>query len=104
MRDRSSTRTPASGGASMRRYSRNPDGDATLPGCGAGCSWLAMPEYPDVVVYLERLQAYVGGRVLESVRLRSPFVLRSVEPPLSAVFGKRILGFERIGKRLVFVL
>jgi formamidopyrimidine-DNA glycosylase len=62
-----------------------------------------MPEYPDVVVYLERLQAYVGGRVLEGVRLRSPFVLRSVDPPLASVFDKRVEGFERIGKRLVWV-
>ncbi|HEU5073459.1 MAG TPA: DNA-formamidopyrimidine glycosylase family protein, partial [Polyangiaceae bacterium] len=63
-----------------------------------------MPEYPDVVVYLERLQAVTAGQKLEGVRLRSPFLLRSYEPPLSATFGRSVLGFRRIGKRLVFEL
>ena len=60
-----------------------------------------MPELPDVVVYLERLSALFGGRVLERVRLASAFVVRSFDPPIKALEGKRAVGFERIGKRLV---
>ncbi|MBX2801944.1 MAG: formamidopyrimidine-DNA glycosylase [Myxococcales bacterium] len=61
-----------------------------------------MPEYPDVVVYLERLQATVGGVVLEQIRLGNPFLLRTVDPPLSALHGQVVRGFRRMGKRLVF--
>ncbi|MCA8953372.1 MAG: formamidopyrimidine-DNA glycosylase [Planctomycetes bacterium] len=61
-----------------------------------------MPELPDVTVYRERLEALCGGRVLEAVRLRSPFLLRTVDPPLDRVHGEALLGIERLGKRLVF--
>ncbi len=61
-----------------------------------------MPELPDVTVYQERLQALLAGSVLHELRLKSPFVLRSVEPPPSALHGQRLVGVERIGKRLVF--
>jgi formamidopyrimidine-DNA glycosylase len=60
-----------------------------------------MPELPDVVVYLERLEAKIGGHVLEKVRVPSVFVVRSFEPPISALEGRRVTGFRRIGKRLV---
>ncbi len=60
-----------------------------------------MPELPDVVVYVEALTAKVGGRVLERVDLRSPFVLRSVEPPIDAVNGRVIRRVRRLGKRIV---
>jgi len=60
-----------------------------------------MPELPDVVVYLERLSALVGGHVLERVRLASAFVVRSFDPPIRALEGKRPVTFERIGKRLM---
>ena len=63
-----------------------------------------MPEYPDVVVYIERLEAVTAGQTLEAVRLKSPFLLRSYAPPLSAAFGKPVVGFRRIGKRIVFEL
>ena len=63
-----------------------------------------MPELPDVVVYLERLAPRVLGRPLESVRVRTPFVLRTFDPPISAVTGKVVRGLRRIGKRIVFVL
>ncbi len=64
----------------------------------------SMPELPDVVVYLECLQPRIVGHVLERVRLASPFLLRSVEPPLARVASKRVLGLRRLGKRLVFSL
>ncbi len=63
-----------------------------------------MPELPDVVVYLERIQALVGGQPLENVRLASPFLLRSFDPPIGEARGKRLQGVSRIGKRLVFEL
>ncbi len=63
-----------------------------------------MPELPDVTVYVERVGERVIGQTLERVRLASPFLLRSVAPPLSAVDGKRVLGLERLGKRIVFAL
>ncbi len=62
-----------------------------------------MPEYPDIVVYLERLSAMLSGQVLRQVRLTSPFLLRTFEPRIESIFNRRIIGFERIGKRLVFV-
>ncbi|GMU52336.1 MAG: formamidopyrimidine-DNA glycosylase [Candidatus Xenobia bacterium] len=61
-----------------------------------------MPELPDVVVYLEALEERIGGAVLENLELGSPFLLRSVEPPVSELIGRRVVGFARLGKRLVF--
>jgi len=63
-----------------------------------------MPELPDVVVYLERLEALVAGKTLRKIRLASPWVLRTFDPPVSEVEDKRVTGFRRIGKRLVFEL
>lgn len=61
-----------------------------------------MPELPEVELYLEALERTVGGKTLERVRLRSPSLLRTWHPPLSAVHGRRVLGFRRIGKRIVW--
>jgi formamidopyrimidine-DNA glycosylase len=63
-----------------------------------------MPELPDVEVYVESLQRRLAGEVLQRVRLASPFVLRSFDPPLSSASGKRVRGFRRMGKRVVFEL
>ncbi|MCY3580907.1 MAG: formamidopyrimidine-DNA glycosylase [bacterium] len=60
-----------------------------------------MPELPDVVVYLEALERFVGGRRLEKARVVSFSLLRTFDPPLSEVEGRRVVGFHRIGKRLV---
>ena len=60
-----------------------------------------MPELPDVIVYLESLSARIGGRTLTEIRLLSPFVLRSVDPPVDAIRGHIVRGFRRIGKRIV---
>jgi formamidopyrimidine-DNA glycosylase len=61
-----------------------------------------VPELPDITVYVEALNRRVKGAQLEDVQLRSPFLLRSVEPPISAVKGKRVEDIRRIGKRIVF--
>jgi formamidopyrimidine-DNA glycosylase len=63
-----------------------------------------MPELPDIVVYIEALETRVRGRVLERVRIASPFLVRTVEPPLAAVEGRRITELRRIGKRIAFGL
>lgn len=63
-----------------------------------------MPEYPDLELYLSALEPRVKGQPLERVRLGSPFVLRSVEPPLSGTFGRKLVGLRRLGKRLIFEL
>ena len=61
-----------------------------------------MPELPDVELYLSALRARIAGQTLERVRLATPFLLRSVDPPLSAVEGRVVAGFRRIGKRIVW--
>jgi len=63
-----------------------------------------MPELPDIELYRHALRSRVVDNVLERVRLASPFVLRSVDPPIDAVQGKRVLDVRRLGKRIVFVL
>ena len=63
-----------------------------------------MPELPDILAYRKALEDRLAGQPLESVRLGSPFLLRSVEPPLSAAAGRRVLGVSRIGKRIVIAL
>ncbi len=63
-----------------------------------------MPELPDLTVYLEALERHVGGRRLERVELRGISLLRSVDPPLRDAEGRRVLGFRRVGKRLVLGL
>ena len=60
-----------------------------------------MPELPDVTVYVERLNALVNGETLQRVRLRSPFVLRSVDPGIDELAGRRVESVRRIGKRIV---
>ena len=61
-----------------------------------------MPELPDVVVYVEALRERVMGRRLESIVLRGPFLLRTVEPPLESLYGRAVTGVERAGKRIAF--
>lgn len=63
-----------------------------------------MPEYPDIVVYVEALQRRIGGLPLEKVRIGHPFLLRTVSPTLDEVRGKTVRGVERIGKRIVIAL
>ena len=60
-----------------------------------------MPELPDVVVYLEALTRHVVGRRLERLVLHSPFVLRTVDPPIDALQGQVVRGVRRVGKRIV---
>jgi len=63
-----------------------------------------MPEYPDVTVYLDCLRPRIIDEPIEQVRIQSPFVLRTVDPPIFDIEGKSITGLSRIGKRIVFEL
>ncbi len=63
-----------------------------------------MPELPDIEVYLSALRPRVVGETLEGVRLKSPFLLRSVEPPIVEASGRRVTEVRRLGKRIVFGL
>src|SRR5580765_8898472 len=63
-----------------------------------------MPELPDVAVYIEALEARIAGATLERVRLASPFLLRSVDPPIGEVTNRRVTGLRRLGKRIVIGL
>jgi len=60
-----------------------------------------MPELPDVVVYCDALNERIDGEPLLRVRIVNPFVLRTVEPPLSAIENQRVRGVRRLGKRIV---
>lgn len=60
----------------------------------------AVPELPDITAYLTALEPRIVGRALERVRLASVFVLRTVDPPVSAVEGKTVTALRRIGKRI----
>jgi formamidopyrimidine-DNA glycosylase len=60
-----------------------------------------MPELPDVEIYVERLNALIGGKQLLDVKLGNVFVLRSVDPPISELKGKHVVSATRLGKRIV---
>ena len=62
-----------------------------------------MPELPDVVVYIEALSTRLVGQTLERIRLGNPFIVRTIDPPVSELAGRVVRGFRRLGKRIVFV-
>lgn len=63
-----------------------------------------MPELPDVTAYLVALESRIVGQPLTGIRIASPFLLRSVDPPLREAFGKPVVGLRRVGKRIVMEL
>jgi len=63
-----------------------------------------VPELPDIVVYIEALEKRIVGQVLEGIRLVSPFLLRTADPPLASAQGKRVRELRRIGKRIAIGL
>jgi formamidopyrimidine-DNA glycosylase len=63
-----------------------------------------VPELPDIVIYVEALEARIRGQRLERVRLLSPFVLRSIDPPLDVLSGLMVASVSRLGKRIVIGL
>jgi formamidopyrimidine-DNA glycosylase len=63
-----------------------------------------MPELPDVTVYMEALTERILNQPILKIRIGSPFVLRSFDPPISAAEGKKVMALRRLGKRIVFEL
>jgi formamidopyrimidine-DNA glycosylase len=63
-----------------------------------------MPELPDVELYLHALRPRIVGHPLEAVRFASPFLLRSIVPPVSELIGRRVIALRRLGKRIVWDL
>jgi formamidopyrimidine-DNA glycosylase len=69
-----------------------------------GLSSTAVPELPDILAYLTALAPRVEGKRLQRIRLGSPFLLRSIAPPIAEAEGRRVVGLRRMGKRIVFEL
>ena len=63
-----------------------------------------MPELPDIAAYITALEPRIVGQALERVRLASPFLLRTAQPPLAAVEGRTVREVRRIGKRIAIGL
>jgi len=63
-----------------------------------------MPELPDIAVYLEALSTRILGHPLEAIRLGSPFLLRTIDPPIAELTGKHVRRLERLGKRIAIGL
>jgi formamidopyrimidine-DNA glycosylase len=63
-----------------------------------------MPELPDIVIYIEQLESRVVHEPVQSIRLLTPFLLRSVTPPLQEALGRKVLALRRLGKRIVLAL
>ena len=63
-----------------------------------------MPELPEVLVYLETLSTRLVGETLQGVRIRSPSLLRTYDPPVSALTGRRVAELRRVGKRIALGL
>jgi formamidopyrimidine-DNA glycosylase len=59
-----------------------------------------MPELPDITVYIEALERRLLGARLESTRITHPFLLRTFDPPMSALYGRKVVAFRRVGKRI----
>jgi formamidopyrimidine-DNA glycosylase len=64
------------------------------------CYKRKMPELPDITVYIEALEKRILGQKLENIRFLSPFLLRSVEPPVTDALGKSVVRLRRMGKRI----
>src|SRR5215813_6600478 len=70
----------------------------------ASCYNSLMPELPDILAYIDALETKILNQPIQEIRLTSPFLLRSFDPPLQEAVGKKVIGFRRLGKRIVFVL
>src|SRR5258708_26039234 len=67
---------------------------------GAACKLMGMPELPDIAAYISALETRIVGQPVERVRLASPFLLRTAQPPVADVEGRVVRELRRIGKRI----
>ena len=79
-------------------------GDTVVNTLGVARPKDTMPELPDILAYLHALRARLLGQPLERVRLMSPFLVRSVHPPITEAHGRTIIELRRLGKRIVLGL
>ncbi len=63
-----------------------------------------MPELPDIELYLHALQSRIAGQRLDRIRIASPFLVRSFDPPIDHANGRKVLALRRLGKRLVWAM
>ena len=63
-----------------------------------------MPELPDITIYIENLQTRITGKRLERIRIASPFLVRTFDPPIRAAENRIVVGLRRIGKQIVWEL
>src|ERR1700722_7782286 len=90
---------------SLHRFSLFALGASTVPRPGCKkipptCKLIAMPELPDIAAYISALEPRIIGQPLEQIRLASPFLLRTAQPPLASVEGRTVRELRRIGKRI----
>jgi formamidopyrimidine-DNA glycosylase len=78
--------------------------DSACKLCLPPCNLIAMPELPDISAYISALETRVVGQKIEHIRLGSPFLLRTVQPPLDNAEGRKVREIRRIGKRIAFGL
>jgi formamidopyrimidine-DNA glycosylase len=71
---------------------------------GNACNLIVMPELPDIAAYITALEPRIIGQPLEQVRLASPFLLRTAQPPLANVEGRRVERLRRVGKRIAIAM
>ena len=87
--------TPGSRGTSPRR-----DGAAALQNCSTASKLISMPELPDIAAYIFALESRIVAQPVGRVRLASPFLLRTAQPPIANVEGRVVRELRRIGKRI----
>lgn len=63
-----------------------------------------MPELPDITIYIESLESRIRGVTLEGIRINSPFLVRTFEPPITQAVAKKVISLHRIGKQIVWEL
>jgi formamidopyrimidine-DNA glycosylase len=78
----------------------SPDSRWTLKKTRPACKLMSMPELPDIAAYLTALESRIVGQPLERIRLASPFLLRTVQPPLASAEGHIVEELRRVGKRI----
>ena len=76
----------------------------TLKKLVCACNLICMPELPDIAAYITALEARIVGQPLEHIRLASPFLLRTAQPPLASAEGREVIELRRIGKRIAIGL